>query len=111
MVVLNTTGRGAIDPPPLVKVSLDQLEELHEKACRYDELMPQLSTLIENDAIKDSLIVVQKQSITLMNEEKSSLKENNKEKEKEIKHLKKGITLRNIAIGVITVFAMIISVK
>ena len=110
MVLLNTTGTAAIKPP-YVKVSLEELEELHEKACRYDELLPEVDVLLKNDTAKSKQITLLEEKVKLTEEERDSYKESNEEKEKEINKLKKGVIFRNIAIGVVTAILIIVSAK
>lgn len=111
MVSLNITGTVAINPPPYIKISLNELEELHEKACKYDELATEVHILLMNDSIKDSIIVSYKDKVKLLKEEKASLKESNDQKDNKLRKIKKGTIFRDIIIGVLTVVIVVVSVK
>lgn len=111
MVSLSITGTVAIKPPPYIKIQLKELEELHEKACKYDELATEVHILLMNDSIKDSIIVSYKNKVELLKEEKFSLKESNDQKDNKLRKIKKGTIFRDIIIGVLTVVVIVVSVK
>ena len=71
-VSLSSFGYLVVDKPPVVEISLDELEYLHNSACELEELWPKVDQLVKNDSIKSKIILSQEKAIDLCEEESNS---------------------------------------